>query len=87
MDGEVHCLATAEDEDGEVSISYRASLDGVPRGYAESDRIPGVRRWEARLGREEIQEETTLKKEIPYADRTYLFVPYEEREEAKVIGA
>jgi putative DNA primase/helicase len=36
----------------------------------------------------QTQEATTVREEIPYADRTYLAVPYEERNEAKkAIGA
>jgi antirestriction protein ArdC/phage/plasmid primase-like uncharacterized protein len=34
----------------------------------------------------QTQEATTVKEQIPYVDRTYLSVPYEEREEAKAIG-
>ena len=35
----------------------------------------------------QTQEVTAVKEQIPYAERTYLAVPYDERREAKAIGA
>ena len=35
----------------------------------------------------QTQEVTAVKEQIPYAERTYLAVPYDERQEAKAIGA
>ena len=35
----------------------------------------------------QTQEATTVKEQIPHGERTYLAVPYEEREQAKAVGA
>jgi antirestriction protein ArdC/phage/plasmid primase-like uncharacterized protein len=46
-----------------------------------------VLRLEQKREISQTQDVTTVREEIPFADRTYLAVPYEERHEAKAIGA